>query len=62
MTVTPGERLSERHDQDSYSYAVANVYLGGASEDDLVRKFEQAVAALPFEIDHPGAECTEPPA
>jgi hypothetical protein len=62
VTVTPGERLSERHDQDSYSYAVANVYLGGASEDDLVRKFEQAVAALPFEIDHPGAEVTEPPA
>jgi hypothetical protein len=62
VTVAPGERLSERHDQDSYSYAVANVYLGGASEDDLVRKFEQAVAALPFEIDDPGADSTEPPA
>ena len=51
VTVTPGERLSERHDQDSYSFAVANVYVGGADEDELVRKFEQAVAALPLEID-----------
>jgi biotin carboxylase len=51
VTVEPGERLSERHDQDSYSYAIANVYVGGASEDELTRKFEQAVAALPFEIE-----------
>ena len=51
MTVEPGERLSERHDQDSYSYAIANVYVGGASEDELVRKYEKAVAALPFEIE-----------
>ena len=59
MTVEPGERLSQRHDQDSYSYAIANVYVGGASEADLVRKYEQAVAALPFEIDD--IEDTEDP-
>ena len=51
VTVEPGERLSERHDQDSYSYAIANVYVGGASEEELVRKYEKAVAALPFEIE-----------
>ena len=51
MTVEPGERLSQRHDQDSYSYAIANVYLGGADEDELIRKYAQAVAALPFEIE-----------
>ena len=28
VTVEPGERLSELHDQDSYSYAIANVYIG----------------------------------
>ena len=51
VTVEPGERLSQRHDQDSYSYAIANVYVGGASEDELIRKYDNAVAALPFEID-----------
>ena len=51
VTVEPGERLSERHDQDSYSYAIANIHVGGASEDELTRKYEQAVAALPFDIE-----------
>ncbi|HEX8518017.1 MAG TPA: biotin carboxylase [Pseudonocardia sp.] len=51
VAVQPGERLSERHDQDGYSFAVANVYVGGASEDELVGKFEKAVAALPLEIE-----------
>lgn len=50
VTVEPGERLSERHDQDSYSYAIANVYVGGASDDELARKYAHAVAGLPFEI------------
>ena len=59
VTVEPGDRLSQRHDQDSYSYAIANVYVGGASEADLVCKYEQAVAALPFEIDD--IEDTEDP-
>ena len=34
----------ELHDQDSYSYALANVYLGPGDEDELVRKYEQALA------------------
>jgi biotin carboxylase len=62
VTIEPGERLSERHDQDSYSYAIANVYVGGASEDELTRKFEQAVAALPIEIEDVDANPEEPTA
>lgn len=63
VTVEPGERLSERYDQDSYSYAIAHIHVGGASEDELVAKYEQAVAALPFDIEdlvESGGE--EPPA
>jgi biotin carboxylase len=58
VTVEPGERLSHRHDQDSYSYALANVYVGGVSEAELVAKYEQAVAALPFDME----DVEEPPA
>ena len=58
MTVEPGERLSQRHDQDSYSYAIANVYVGGADEEELVGKYTRTVAALPFEIE----SVEEPPA
>jgi hypothetical protein len=62
VTIEPGERLSERHDQDSYSYAIANVYVGGASEGELARKFEQAVTALPFEIEDVDISPEEPTA
>jgi len=51
VTVEPGERLSDRHDQDSYSYSIAHIHMGGASEDELVGKYEQAVAALSFEVE-----------
>jgi ATP-grasp domain len=62
VMVEPGERLSERHDQDSYSFAIANIYVGAASEDELTRKFSHAVAALPFEIDDVDTDLEEPTA
>lgn len=51
LSVRAGDRLSELHRQDSYSYALANVYIGAADEAELTEKFEQVVAALPLEID-----------
>jgi hypothetical protein len=51
ITVRPGDRLSALHDQDSYSFAIATIAVGAASEEELTRKYEQAVAGLPFEFD-----------
>jgi hypothetical protein len=51
VTVRPGDRLSDLHDQDSYSFAIATIAVGADSEDELTRKYEQALAGLPFEID-----------
>ena len=65
VTVEPGARLSHRYGQDSYSHAIANVYVAGASEDELVAKFDRAVAALPFEIEDiqdAAGDVEEPPA
>ena len=53
VTVKTGDRLSELYDQDSYSYAVANVYLGADDEDELIRKYEHALGGLPFEFEEP---------
>ena len=50
VTVRPGDRLSDLHDQDSYSYAIATIAVGADSEDELTRKYEQALAGLPFEF------------
>jgi biotin carboxylase len=53
ITVTVGDRLSELYDQDSYSYALATVYLGANDEDELIRKYEHALEGLPFEFEEP---------
>ncbi|MPY79274.1 MAG: ATP-grasp domain-containing protein [Actinophytocola sp.] len=51
FTVNEGDRLAELHHQDAYSYLLANVYVGGGDESEVNAKYEQVLAALPFEID-----------
>ncbi|MEQ7127685.1 ATP-grasp domain-containing protein [Actinopolymorpha sp. B11F2] len=51
LLVREGDRLSNLHGQDSYSYQLAHVYVGADSEDDLVGKFDRCVDGLSFEID-----------
>nr|WP_199430040.1 ATP-grasp domain-containing protein [Qaidamihabitans albus] len=45
-----GRRLSTMPAQDSYSYELAYIYVGADDEEELERKYEQAVAALHFEF------------
>jgi hypothetical protein len=61
ITVRPGERLSQLHDQDSYSFAIATIAVGADSEEELTRKYEQALAGLPFEFDAAAPDPVEPP-
>jgi hypothetical protein len=51
VTVHEGDRLSELIGQDSYSYILANIYVGAQDEAELTEKYERCVQALPFEID-----------
>ncbi|MGH3976650.1 MAG: hypothetical protein ACRDS9_25520 [Pseudonocardiaceae bacterium] len=51
MTAHEGDRLSELLGQDSYSYILANIYVGAQGEAELVEKYQRCVQALPFEID-----------
>jgi hypothetical protein len=46
--VSPGMRLSAMHDQDSYSYEVAALFMGAASEAELLQNYAAAVEMLPF--------------
>jgi hypothetical protein len=50
LNVRPGQRLSELPMQESYSYELGHVYLGGEDEDDLLDKFQRCRYLLPFEI------------
>jgi biotin carboxylase len=51
VTVKEGDRLSELSGQDSYSYSIANIYVGAQNEAELTEKYQRCVRALPFEID-----------
>ena len=46
-----GDRLSELPGQDSYSYKIANIYVGAQDENELTEKYQRCVRALSFEID-----------
>jgi hypothetical protein len=50
LEVQPGDRLSELHNQDSYSYALAHVFIGAGDVGELQRKYQQVVPHLHFEI------------
>jgi hypothetical protein len=51
VTAHEGDRLSELTGQDSYSYILANIYVGAQDEAELTDKYERCVQALPFEIE-----------
>jgi hypothetical protein len=43
--------LSELPAQGSYSYVLANIYVGAQGEAELIEKYQRCVRALPFHID-----------
>lgn len=51
LSAHTGDRLSQMHGQDSYSYQLASIYIGAEDEAELMMKFDQVVTALPYEID-----------
>jgi biotin carboxylase len=51
VVPSAGTRLSDLPAQDSYSYELADVFVGADSEEALKDKYERAVAALRFDFD-----------
>jgi len=50
VTVDEGMRLSELRDQDTHSYEIATVRLGGRDQEQLLRSFKLVAEALDFEF------------
>ncbi|PWG65416.1 ATP-grasp domain-containing protein [Spiribacter halobius] len=46
--VREGQRLSELPDQDSYSFEIGEIFLGGDSRDELTERFHEAMRLLDF--------------
>jgi len=52
ILVKKGDRLSELVSvQNSYSYELANIFVGGRDERDLLRKYQSILDVLPFRIE-----------
>ncbi len=52
LHVHNGLHLSELQGQDSYSFELANIFIGGRDQRELVDKYHQVVEGLSFEIDY----------
>lgn len=51
LHVQPGIRLTHLLDQDSYSYEIAVIFMGGNTEQELVDNYHAALEMLPFVIE-----------
>ncbi|WP_328716641.1 ATP-grasp domain-containing protein [Halomonas elongata] len=51
LQVEPGQRLSNMPEQDSYSYALAYIWMGAESEERLLDDYERLAARLMFDFD-----------
>jgi len=54
IEVREGQRLSELRDQDSYSYEVAAIFVGGDSEAELEARFGACMSRLPLQFEREG--------
>lgn len=50
LEVQPGMWLSELHDQDSYSYVLALIYVGADSHEQLMTTYDAIVKRLDFDL------------
>lgn len=51
LLARTGDRLGEMHRQDTYSYVLANVYVGADTEAGLTEKYERVVGSLSWQIE-----------
>lgn len=46
-----GDQLSAVHGHDSYSYELADIFIGADSNEELANKYQQCLSGLPFELE-----------
>ncbi len=51
VPVKQDQFLHELQGQDSYSYEIANVYIGGRDQTDILEKYDRCLKKLTFEIE-----------
>ncbi|MDZ7724899.1 MAG: ATP-grasp domain-containing protein [candidate division KSB1 bacterium] len=51
IPVHPGMPLSDLQGQDSYSYEIANLFIGGRDQADIIEQYDHCLDMLTFEIE-----------
>lgn len=51
LSVTEGQHLKELPQQDSYSYEIGNIFIGGRDQTDMLRKYDSCLERLRFQIE-----------
>jgi hypothetical protein len=51
VSIEAGMRLSDLRDQDSYSYDIADLFMGAQSHEELLTNYKRALSMLPFNIE-----------
>ncbi len=52
ISVKEGTHTSEMQGQDSYSFELANIFIGGHDQVDLMEKYNKCLEGLTFEIEY----------
>lgn len=55
VLVDDGMQLSELHHQDSYSFELAEVFVGGRDHEELEDKYELILSELDIEVGSPAS-------
>ena len=55
VDVEQGSRLSDMAYQDSYSYEVAVIFMGGRSHESLLRRYRRLLRELPLRFERRAA-------
>lgn len=50
VLVEEGQKLSHLAFQDSYSFEIADIFIGGRSNEELIQKYADIMENLPFEV------------
>jgi hypothetical protein len=52
LRVSNGIHLKDLQGQDSYSFELANIFIGGRDQRELVDKYNQCLDGLTFDIEY----------
>lgn len=56
LHARPGMRLGDFHHKDSYSYELAEIFMGAESYDELMENYRRCIEQLPFVISREGEQ------